>query len=645
MKHFVLLIALFMLLISIPLSLSAQEKEVTLEKVVVTATRVETPIEEIASSITVITSQEIERKQKSTVLEVLRGVPGLDVVQQGGAGRITSIFIRGSNSEHNLVMVDGVEVNDPMATGRYFDFAHLTVDNIERIEVLRGPQSTLYGSDAIGGVIHIITKKGEGKPKFFLTAEGGSFTTFRETAGVSGGNKWVNYSLGISRFDTEGISAANKKDGNYERDGYENTSLSARLGFTPLENLDIDFILRYIDAKTEIDNFGGVGGDDPNNIAKSKQFLFKTQVGLSLFDHFWIQKAGFTINNHNRDIKNKKDPQHPFDFEKGSFDGEFLKFDWQHTLNLHKTNALTFGFEYEEEKGKSKYYWESLWGPGLSLFPKEKAKIKGYYIQDQIRLWERFFTTIGVRIDDHSRFGTETTYRIAPAYLIKETDTKIKGTFGTGFKAPSLYQLFAPATLWGPIGNKNLKPEKSRGWDFGAEQDFLNKRLSLGATYFRNDFKDLIDFDFAKGYTNIAKAKTEGIEVFASVKPIDDLMFRISYTYTDTEDKRTDRDLLRRPKNKLGFDLNYQFLKKGNANLGLTYVGRRDDIFFDPSTFTSRRVEIGGYTLVNLAASYDITKNFQIFGRVDNLFDKDYVEVSGYGTPGLSFLGGIKLSF
>jgi vitamin B12 transporter len=640
MKHFVLLIALFMLLISIPLSLSAQEKEVTLEKVVVTATRVETPIEEIASSITIISSNEMERKQKATVLEVLKGIPGLDVVQTGGVGSNTSIFLRGANSEHTLVMIDGVEVNDPISPGRSYDFAHLTVDNIERIEILRGPQSTLYGSDAMGGVIHIITKKGEGKPKFYLSAEGGSFTTFRETAGVRGGNKWVNYSLGISRFDTEGISAANKKDGNYERDGYENTSLSARLGFKPMDNLDIDFILRYVNTKTELDNFGGVGGDDPNNIAKSKQFLFKTQVGLSLFENIWLQKLGFAINDHDREIKNKKDPQHPFDYEKGHFDGEFLKFDWQHTLNLHKTNALTFGFEYEEEKGKSKYYWESLWGPGLSLFPKEKAKIKGYYIQDQIRLWERFFTTIGVRIDDNSRFGTETTYRIAPAYLIKETDTKIKGTFGTGFKAPTLYQLFAPATLWGPIGNKDLKPEKSKGWDFGIEQDLLKHKVSLGATYFRNDFKDLIDFDFSKGYVNIAKAKTEGIELFASVKPIDNLTARINYTYTDTEDKKTDKPLLRRPRNKMGFDLNYHFLDKGNVNLGAIYVGKRDD--WKPYPVRGR---IGGYTLVNLAASYDITKNFQIFGRVDNLFDKDYVEVSGYGTPGLSFLGGIKLSF
>ena len=643
MKGLISILLSLTLFILFPVSLFAQEKEVILEKVVVTATRVETPMEEIASSVTVISSKEIERKQKTTVLEVLKGLPGLDVVQNGGVGGATSIFLRGANSEHTLVMIDGVEVNDPISPGRSYDFAHLTVDNIERIEVIRGPQSTLYGSDAIGGVVNIITKKGEGKPKFFLSTEGGSFTTFREATGISGGNKWVNYSFALSRFDTEGISTASKKDGNYERDGYENTSLSAKLGFKPMDNLGIDFILRYMDAKTELDNFAGVGGDDPNYVQKSNQFLFKTQVGLSLFDQVWSQKLGLALNDHNRDIKNKKDSQHPFDYEKGRYDGQLLKFDWQHHLQLHKTNALMFGLEYEREEGKSKYYWESLWGPGQSIFPKKTANIKGYYIQDEIKLWDRLFATLGIRIDDHSRFGSETTYRVAPAYLIKETDTKIKGTFGTGFKAPTLYQLFAPATLWGPIGNKDLKPEKSKGWDFGVEQNFFKNRVTLGATYFRNDFKDLIQFDWGQGYINIAKAKTEGVELFASAKPIDDLTLRINYTYTDTEDKTTGEALIRRPKNKIGFDINYHFLNNGNVNLGVIYVGKRDDLDFSISP--SRRVKLDQYTLVNLAVSYDITKNFQLFGRVENLLDKEYEEVKGFGTPGLSFFGGMKLSF
>ncbi|MBM4306122.1 MAG: TonB-dependent receptor [Deltaproteobacteria bacterium] len=312
-------------------------------------------------------------------------------------------------------------------------------------------------------------------------------------------------------------------------------------------------------------------------------------------------------------------------------------------MKLHKTNAITFGFEYEREEGRSKYYYEYFGWPGQSIFPKKTANTKGYYFQDEIRLRDRFFATLGIRVDDHSRFGTETTYRVAPAYLIKETGTKVKGTFGTGFKAPTLYQLFAPATSWGPIGNINLKPEKSRGWDIGAEQEFLKKRVILGATYFRNDFKNLINFESGLGYININKAKAEGVELLASIKPIDDLTLSFNYTHTDTEDKKTDRDLLRRPKNKFGLDINYHFLKKGNVNLGVIYVGKRDDM--DWSVWPARRVELDGYTLVNLAVSYEIFEHFQIFGRVENLFDKKYEEAKGWGTPGLSFFGGIKLSF
>jgi len=586
------------------------------------------------------TEKEIENKKAKTVLEVLRGVPGLDVVQTGGPGRLTRILIRGAKSEHTLFMIDGVEMNDPMEPGRSYDLSKLTVDNIERIEILRGPQSTLYGSDAIGGVINIITKKGEGKPKFFLSGEGGTYYTFREAAGLSGGTKWVNYSLSISRFDTKGFSAADKKYGNREKDGHENTSLSARLGFTPKENLEVDFILRYIDAKTDLDQGGGRGKDDPNSVFDSRQLFFRTQGKLLLFSGLWEQKLGFSLSDHDRDYRDDKDAQHPYDSSRGFYDGKMWKVDWQHNLYLHKTNTLTFGVEYEKERGESEYSWESAWGPGKSVFPEKSANIKGLYILDKVALYESLFATLGIRVDDHSRFGSETTYRIAPAYLFKKTGTKIKATYGTGFKVPSLYQLYAPATAWGPIGNENLKPEKSKGWDAGVEQYLFKDRLKLGATYFRNDFEDLIDFDWAKGYVNIAKAKTEGAEIFASVRPIEDLTIGASYTYTDTEDKKTGKRLLRRPLRKGSLNLNYRFLNKGNANLDVIYVGKRDDWAPYP-----KRGEVGGYTLVNLAASYDIFKNIQVFGRVENLFDRKYEDVWGYGTPGLSLFGGIKISF
>jgi vitamin B12 transporter len=623
-----------------PRAISAQEKEgEKLGEVVVTASRVETPAREVASSITVISAQEIREKQKTDVLEVLRSVPGLDVVRTGGPGKETAVFLRGAKSEQTLVLIDGVEMNDPTSPGRAYDFANLTTDNIERIEILRGPQSTLYGSDAMGGVINIITKKGKEKMAAFASGEYGSFKTFIGKAGVSGGNRWVNYSLGLSYSDTEGISAANEKDGNTEKDGYQNKSVSARVGFTPTESFDLDFIFRYTDAKADIDNFGGTGGDDPNNTTTTKQLFFRTQAGLSLFNDFWQQKLGFSLSNHKRRGNNDPDPAHTGELSRDSYDGRLLKLDWQHDLHLHKTNTLTLGVETEEERAESSYYSESFFGPFTSTFEEKTARTTGYYLQDQIKLWDSWFTTLGLRLDDHSKFGNETTYRITSAYLIRQTGTKIKGTYGTGFKAPSLYQLYAPT-----YGDENLKPEKSAGWDAGLEQTLWGERLVLGATYFSNRFKDLIDFDSGTSkYINIGEAETKGVELFASVQPADDLTLRASYTYTDTEDKSTGKPLLRRPKNKAGVDVGYRFLKRGNINLGLVYVGERDDLDF--STFPATRVELGDYLLVNLAASFDITKNFQVYGRIENLLDENYEEVKGYGTPGVSVFGGLKLSF
>lgn len=636
-------ICILLLLTSHPLrltSLYAEEKTITLEEVVVTATRIEEPVEEVASSVTVITKKDIESKKAGTVLEVLKSVPGLDISQSGGPGQLTDIFIRGAKTEHTLIMIDGVEMNDPMSPGRSFDLSHLTVDNIEQIEIVRGPQSTLYGSDAIGGVINIITKKGEGKPKFFISGEGGTYNTFREAAGLNGGTKLVNYSLGISHLNTEGLSAANEKYGNTEKDGYENTSISARVGVTHSDCLDIDFIVRYIDAETDLDTKGGMGGDDPNYVSRSKQLFLRTQGSLLLFNGLWEQKIGLSFSNQDRDYLDDKDAQHPDDSSKGLYNSKMWKVDWQHNLYLHKTNTLTTGIEYEEERGESEYSWESAWGPNESLFPEKSANIKGAYIQDKIVLYESLFTTLGIRVDDHSRFGSEITYRIAPAYLLKKTNTKIKTTYGTGFKAPSLYQLYAPATEWGPIGNENLKPEKSKGWDAGIEQYLFQNRLTLGAAYFWNDFEDLIDFDWDKGYINIAKAQTKGAEIFASARPLEDLTIRASYTYTDTQDKETGQRLLRRPLNKGSLNLNYIFLEKGSVNVDIIYVGKQDDM--DPDTY--ERVKAGDYTLINLAASYDITKNIQVFSRIDNLFNQDYEEVKGYGTPKFSIFGGIKIS-
>jgi len=637
------LIGLVMALCS---SAAAEEQVARLDEMVVTATRDEVPVEQVGSSITVITAKQIEQQQKQTVADALRMVPGLDVVRSGGSGQSSSIFMRGADSRHTLVLIDGVELNDPSTTGGEYNFGFLTTDNIERIEVLRGPQSTLYGSQAMGGVINIITKRGSGRLTGFASAEGGSFYTAKESGGISGSTDLFNYSLTLSRLDSSGISAAASRQGNSEEDGYQNSSVAGRLGITPTQNSDIDLSLRYTKSRNGADNGGGAGADDPNRVMRTDELQFRAQGTLALFNDLWEQKLGVSLNDLTRSDDNDRDAAHPLDFQRSEYHGQTVKFDWQHILRLHKTNTLIVGAETKEENAKSTYYSEGVWGPYTNTWDEQFARTTGVYLQDQLNLWDSWFSTAGVRVDDHSQFGTEATYRFTTAYLIKQTDTKLKGSYGTGFKAPSLFQLFDPAN-----GNADLKPEKSTGWDVGVEQALLNRQIHLGATYFRNDFEQLIDWElvdpiwFTGTYKNIAKASSEGVELTASYQPFDSLLMRAGYTYTKTRDKETGEELLRRPKHKLTGDINYRFLGAGNLNLGLVYVGSRDDLTFDPITYAQQTVTLKDYLVVNLAASYDVTKNLQLFGRIDNLLDRHYEEVLGYGTPGIGAYGGVKVSF
>jgi vitamin B12 transporter len=543
-------------------------------------------------------------------------------------------------------MMDGIELNDPITPSRAYDFSYLTTDNIERIEVVRGPQSTLYGSDAAGGVINIITRRGEGPFKAAIAGEAGTYQTYSTRAEAGGSAQGFHYSLGASHVSSDGISAAKEKgytlEGeryrNPERDAYRNSSVSGRLGWAPSSTFDCELLLRYLDSRSDLDNHGGQGGDDPNARQDVKQLFSRVQGRLSLGNGLWEQKIGASLSNQDRDYENDPDADHPTESETASYDARITKFDWQHNLYLHRTNTLTLGLEYEVEKGRSDYYSEAFGFPFQSTLEEKKVTTRSAYLQDQVRLKDFFFCTAGIRLDDHSRFGTEVTWRLAPALLIPATHTKFKGSYGTGFKAPTLYQLYSQ------YGDRDLNPEESEGWDVGVEQALWGEILSLGATYFHNHFKDLIDFDAGLNrFVNFALVRTKGVELFLLLKPIPDLNIQATYTRTDAEDRKTGLTLIRRPRHKYGLEANYRFLKKGNLNLSYRYVGKRFDN--DYNAFPPTRVALSNYALINLAASYDLSSHLHIFGRVENLLDEDYEEISGYGTPGRSVFGGLRLSF
>lgn len=630
------------------LSQETSEKEKKIpplqHQVVVTATRIETPAHEVASSVSVISKQDLERMKKATVLKTLEEIPGLTIIQNGAAGGAASIFIRGANSEHTLVLMDGVELNNPISPARSVDLAHFTLDNIERIEVLRGPQSTLYGSDALSGVVNIITQKGHGKPKFSLSSAAGSYGTFYSRAGLGGGTEKIHYSLGTTYFQSNGFSSASTDyEGNEEKDGYRNLTFSGRFGYRFSNNLELDVILRTVDARIEADNFGGPYGDDPNSTQRNKSYFLKGEIRTLLMNNRWEQKLGFSLVDYDRRHENSPDTAHPIDSEEGYFKSRLFKVDWQSNLFLHETNTLTFGVDHQQEQGESEYHSDGTWGPTSSLFPLEQSRTTGFYVQDQIRLDSRFFATAGIRWDKHTQFGTSTTYRLAPAFFIKSTQTKLKATLGTGFKSPSLYQLYAPPTFLGPVGNEDLKPEQSIGWDIGIEQYLVEGKILLGATYFKNDYKDLIQFDFSQGYTNIGSAESRGLEMYFQALPRAGVELNASYTRTEATDLDTDTSLLRRPKDKLSASIFYPIMKKANIRLSLIHIGEREDLDF--STWPASRVTLSEYTLLNAVFSYDLTLNAQAFLRLDNILNEEYEMIKGYGVPGFSVYGGIDLFF
>ena len=305
------------------------------------------------------------------------------------------------------------------------------------------------------------------------------FDSFSGNAGLSGGNKWADYALSASRLDTKGISAASASDGNLERDGYENTTISGKLGIMPLEYVHADFILRYVDSQADLDNAGGAGGDDPNNRAAVEQLFSRAQARVSLFNGFWEQTIGFSLSRQERNYRNDTDAEHPADLDRSFYSGQMLKFDWQHNLRFQETNMLTLGVEMEQEKGESNYYSESAWGPYASEFAQKNTRTTAGYVQDHVRLGDNWFATLGARLDDHSRFGTKITYRIASTYLISRNRDKDQRHLWNRFQG----SLTLPALF--PLRGRNPETGNKSGLGHRHRTVFLEPQANPGGYLFQ----------------------------------------------------------------------------------------------------------------------------------------------------------------
>lgn len=598
--------------------------------VVVTATRIETPIKLVGSSVTVISGEELERKQYRFVLDALREVPGVEVRRSGGYGSQTSIFTRGTDSDQTLVLIDGVSIEDPSTPNGLAAIENVLVAEIDRIEVVRGPQSTLYGSDAIGGVINIITKRGDGEIDFQLAGEGGSHgTTMGRFRSSAGGERW-DYFVNLTRFDSNSISS---RTDNSERDSYSNTTFAGRFGVAPNDVARADLTLRYIDADVDFDAGTNIKASETD----FNELLAKLEPQLSLVEGRWDQRLSLWVHNVERDNDGSG-----FTLP-SKFEGTTWGAEWRHILQLSQGQTLIVGSEYEYQEIDDR----------VVGFPRVDPDTHNlaFYGEYSLQFWKRAATTLGVRYDDHADFGSKVTYRATGVYGIVETGTTFRGSVGTGFKAPSLNELYDSSF---GSDNADLDEETSFGFDAGFEQALFDDRLRFGATYFYNDVDDNIvaifdpvTMNFVN--TNVEKIETQGVESFIAVQPWDFASARFHYTYTSTEAKQAasfgvsdGSQLLRRPRNTFGADLYVRFLDdRAQVTTTILYVGERKDL--DPMLFTT--VTAPSYWLVNLAGSMQLNEHLNLYARVDNVFDEHYSEVLGFEAPGVGAFGGVEVTF
>lgn len=607
-----------------------QSQPVVLPTIAVSPTTIPTPVAQIGNSVTVITADEIARTQRRTVADLLATVPGLNVAQQGSPGALTSVFIRGTNSNHVKVLIDGMDVGDPSIANGGFDFGHLMTQDIERIEILRGPQSGLYGADAIGGVISIITKKGSGPPKVTGYLEGGSFGTFNQAVGLSGGTDRYDYAFNVShvRYTNMPVTPGYMvpPGGHAIGNAYDNTTVSTRLGATVNENLRFNFIGRYVDGRLNYsdDTFNPVtflGETFPTqSVYKDQEFHGRAEAVVTLLDGRFINIFGVNYTDYRR--SNKDPDPNPLNTFIGSRD----KYDWRGTFVVMPGQTLVAGLERQNERADT---------DNVSA----KTGNEAGYLELQSEIAQRLFLVANIRHDIHDTFGGHTTWRVAPAFIVPGTETKLKASYGTGFKAPNLYQLFGVGPF-GFMGNPGLLPESSTGYDFGFEQP-LGPRARFGVTYFRNDIADLITLNATfTSLINVGKAVTYGVETFLAVDVNDALGVRIDYTHMTALDAIAGTELLRRPRDKYSVSGVWRATDRLTISPTVLYLGRWRDI--DRSTFVFR--EAGDVAIVNLAADYVLNDNVTLFARADNLFNKQYENPLGWMQPGLAVYGGVKLA-
>ena len=632
-----------------PQDTTKQKRPVVLKEVVVTATRVAVPA--VTASVTVLQGDALRARGVEYVLDALREVPGAAVVQTGSFGGLTSLYLRGGNSNFVRVLIDGVPVNDP---GGAFDFANLTTENVDRIEIVRGPASVLYGSDAVTGVVQIFTRRGGGESRATASVRGGTYGTSTIDAALLGGAGPATYSVDLAQVTTDGIYAFNNQ--------YRHTQLSGLIDLEPDDRrTEARLSLHYSDDNYHVPTNGTGQVVDRNAF----QFAEKATLGLELGRFFSPRVEGRLVlasNATDGGFDNQQDgPSDTLGFYADQSVNAIRRRSAEGRVNFYlpQSVVVTTGAQIEQEKERSFDESQSQFGPSSGSFDVRRAN-RAAYVQALRGAVRGLAVNLGVRLDDNDAFGTFVTSRGGVAYRLA-SGTGVHAAFGTGFREPTFFENYAHGFV---TGNPNLHPERSRSWEAGIEQQ-LGGRLSLSATYFNQRFRDLIDYTAsppgpsAPNYFNVTAADADGVEVATHAATPIGVSVGVSYTYLRTRVTNPGFDtsetalfawgerLLRRPTHSASLRIGYSVAGRGSVNAAASYVGDRDDLDFA----AGKRVSLPSYTIIDLAAEYDLValdrgrRALALSARLNNALDEQYAAVVGFRSPGRSLLIGVRVGY
>ncbi|MEC9017267.1 MAG: TonB-dependent receptor [Pseudomonadota bacterium] len=638
-------VAFVALSIAFPALAQAPEEMFDDSGIVVTATRTPTPLDQVPASITVLDKAAIDRAQDIGATELLLRTPGISMSRNGGYGTATSLRIRGAESEQTVVVIDGVKLNDPSSTGGGYNFANLLIGDAQRIEVLRGPQSTLWGSQAIGGVVNIVTASPQAPIEGSFDIEAGSRDTVSARAALGGVSGPLSWRIGGQSFTTEGISASAPAFGGGERDGYTNRNVAGRAELALGANASIDLRGYYSTGRVEIDGFSGDAPDYSHN----REFVGYAGLNFALLDGRLRNRIAYNYTDTDRDSYSPELEQ-PLSFEAA---GKNRRFEYQGIFDLSDRISATFGVENERSRFKSRSPSGSLADP-LPDFVRGKAEITSVYGQLTVRPLDGLTINGGVRHDDHNRYGGRTLFSAGGIWTLP-SGTTLRASYGEGFKAPSLYQLFSE------YGNVNLDPERAHGWEAGAQQAFFGDMLTIGATYFERTTTGQIIYNgcdvgttdplcVVPGtdtprwgyYLNVARAEAHGVEADAAFR-LGGLTLDGNYSWTVAEDRSAGTAnegnwLPRRPRHLANASLSYDFAFGLTLGSAVRWAGKSYDN-------ASNATRLDDYTLVDLRAEYRLSDSLRLFARAENVFDEQYMTAYRYGTLGRSIYAGIRGRF